>query len=242
MRKLSSKTRRRPLRFFRLTISSRTRREINRNAKAAASRNWTPSDTQPEPHWVVEWDGEIKAAIADGISRFETSVTTVLQTIAQFNDTTEVCLPPVLERTPEARRIFLAHAHYTQLRHDANAAVVNYEQRRQSLIRDIKANLDLSEVGRGAFYSKMSEFHPRPELIDDRNSTPLTWTDIGLASRAVLERSQLTIDRARLKLGLDEAEIPAAAPGAQATLTRSNHPDPTPPAELSMLRTLENGS
>jgi hypothetical protein len=204
------RTRRRPVRVLRLTISGQTRREIYRNAKATASRNWAPSASQLEPHWVIEWDGEIKAAIAYEISLFESGITNLLQDIARFNDAAEVSLPLGHERTSEARRVQRAYDRYTELREHANAQVIAYEQRRQSLIRDIKANLDLNQVGRGAFYAKMSEYHPRPELVNYLNPAPLTWSDIGLSSRSALERSQLTIDRARAKLGLTETEAPPA--------------------------------
>src|SRR5215213_7666717 len=86
------------------TINRKTRREIQKSAKAAASHRWLPTDSQPEPHWVTEWDGQIKAAIADRIGALELEIIPLLQVIAQFNDAAFVRRPGEVQRTPESRR------------------------------------------------------------------------------------------------------------------------------------------
>ena len=183
------------------TITRETRREIQRNAKATASHHWLPTDSQPEPHWVTEWDGQIKAAIAERIGAFELEIVPLLQAIAQFNDAAVVKRPHKVERTPESRREHQRWNAYQQLRHEANQAIVVYEQRQEVLKRYIEASLDLNLSGRGVFYSKLSEYHRRPAEVKDVDKTPLTFETVyGSEPKVTWRRAEQRVEAARARL------------------------------------------
>jgi hypothetical protein len=182
-------------------FSRKIQRDIHKNAKATASRNWLPTDSQPEPHWISEWDGQIRASIAAIIAKFELDTIPVLQTIAKFNDVIEVKRPHPIERTPECRREYRRWEAYAELRRAAVDALVLYDQSQEALMRDIQAEIELNHSGRGIFYSKLSEYHPRPAEVRDLDETPLSMnSDFGLSPMAALERAELTVKTARDKL------------------------------------------
>lgn len=179
----------------------RLRRRIHRNAKATASHGWLPSAAQPEPHWVTEWDGENRSAIATLIANFEMDTLAVLQTIANFNDAVEIQRPIRVQRTPESRREHQQWEAYDQIRQQANRGVVMYEQRRETLLRNIQAKVDLSQSGRGVFYQKLSEYHPRPSEVKGLNVKPLLMeSDFGGGPMVALQRARQTIESATEKL------------------------------------------
>jgi hypothetical protein len=190
------------------TLPRHTRRAIHRNAKATASRSWLPTDSQPEPHWVTEWDGQIKAAIVSLIGDFEMDTISELQTIARFNDMEGLEQPHRVERTHESRR---EHGHwqeYRTLRQAAVEAIVLYDQRRERLMRDIDGNIDVNLAGRGMFYGKLSEYHPRPAEVRDIDGTPINRdTDFGLKSTSTLNHGKALVDTARAKLDRESGVV-----------------------------------
>jgi len=183
------------------TLSRKIRREIHKNAKATASRHWRPTDSQPEPHWVEEWNGQIQASIAQLIAEFEVETVPVLQTIARFNNAAEVEQPGTVERTPESRRAHQRWKNYVDLSCAAIDAIVLYDQREEALMREIQAKVDLNRSGRGIFYSKLTEYHPRPSEVRDLGVTAQSMDAEFLAdTTAPLERAQHTVQTARNKL------------------------------------------
>jgi hypothetical protein len=209
------------------SIDRKTRRKIQKSAKATASHHWLPTDSQPEPHWVTEWDGQIKAAIRDRIGAHELEIVPLLQVIARFNDAAVVTRPGKVVRTPESRWEHQQWDTYQQLRDAANQAIVDYEQRQEILKRDIEASIDQNHSGRGVFYSKLTEYHQRPAEVKDVHKTPLTFEAVyGSEAMRTLRRAEQSVQAARTKLNNERESASHSDAAAQNASVDGHAPSP----------------
>jgi hypothetical protein len=187
-----------------LALTPEVRREIDAEARTAASAGWTPTALQPEPAYLQVIDHQAAAAAHAVVQAHHHTLTDPLSTMRIWLRAIPITAPAPGSHGPAARDQADAAHQYALLTDAADRALTVYEQNRHALAAELGRIDHYRHTARHTFTTTLAAHHHTPDRLTTNHPTPgqaVTAADLPDHPDAAETRNRLHNLRPHLSAG-----------------------------------------